>query len=64
MSAILSVSSCKVSVMAVEFGMDGRSITLNKPSSADVVPSGSWCEGAAVLRRFAGGVGRPQPPRL
>ncbi len=48
--------------MAGELVMKGRSITLNNPFRAEVVPSGSSCDGPVVLRRFAGGIGRPQLP--
>ena len=63
MSAILSASACRVSVTAGELGIDESSMILNNPSTADVVPSGSWWLGPAVLRRFAGGMGRPQVRR-
>ncbi len=64
MSAILSVSLCRVSDTAGELDTCGSSITLNSPFTAEVVPSGSWWLGADILRRLEGGMGRPQLLRL
>ena len=52
MSAILDVSSCKVSATAVVLVSERTSMILNSPSIA--LFSGLLCKGAVILRRLEG----------